>query len=249
MSFPHSGVFAAIEATLRLPALRKLHFPGVISPNEAHRLLQFILANPTIEELKFRGYCPRLLLSSALVNILPNLTTITDERDNTHIVPSLLWHQPLHIFSSKTKITASDLRRLNATNLRLLRIIMDDAAFLAFVEGLSSTVEPFLLDRLEVHVKHASPSSKVSSLRFIRMATPNAPVSQHFVRPMDALTNRVPLLSFLERDTWDGSGSSIAVNRSENIYLPLGSLIITRRPAALPPGGILCCKSPIQAAI
>ncbi len=167
LTFPHSGVFAAIEATLPLPALRKLHFTGAISTKEAHRLLQFFFANPTIEELNFRSYCPQLPLSSTLVSILPNLAAIFDERNNTHIVPSLLWHQPLHTFASNTKVPASDLRRLNVTNLRLLRITVDDAAFLTLLEGLSSAVEPFPLDEIEVHVEAASSSTKVCSLRFI----------------------------------------------------------------------------------
>jgi hypothetical protein len=166
ISFPHSGVFAAIEATVRLPALRKVQFPGAISTEEAPRLLQFFLANPTIEELKFLGSCPRLPFSSPLISILPNLTTITDERNNTAMVPSLLWHQPLHTFSSNTKIPASDLRRLNLTNLGLLKITIDDDAFLTLLEGLSSTVDPLQLDRIVVRVEDASSSFKVCSLWF-----------------------------------------------------------------------------------
>ena len=167
LSFPHSGVLAAIEATMPLPTLRKLHFPGAISTKQAHRLLQFLLANPTIEELRFCGYCPRLPLPSTLIRVLPNLTTIIDKRDNAHIVPSLLWHQPLRTFASNTKVPPSDLRRLNVTNLRLLRITLDDAAFLTLLEVLSSAVEPLLLDKIEVHVKGASASTEVRSLRFI----------------------------------------------------------------------------------
>ena len=167
LAFSQSSVFAAIEATLPLPTLRKIHFPGAISTTEAHRLLQFFLANPTVEELMFCGYYPRLPLSSTLITVLPNLTTIIDKRNNAHIVPSLLWHQPLQIFASNTKVLASDLRRLNVTNLRLLRIALDDAAFLTLLEGFSSAVEPFPLDKIEVYVEGASSSLKVRSLRFI----------------------------------------------------------------------------------
>jgi hypothetical protein len=45
------------------------------------------------------------------------------------------------------------------------------------------------------------------------MVPVNALVSQHFVRLMDALTNRVPLLSILELDVWHRDGSSIAFNQ------------------------------------
>jgi len=171
ISFPHSNVFAAIEATLRLPALRKVQFPGVISIEEAHRLLQFFMANPTIEELRFLGWCPQLPLSGLSINLLPNLTTIVDERNNTAVIPSLLWHQPLDIFSSNTKVPAPDLRRLNTTNLRIIRITLDDTAFLALLEGLSSIVDPLLLDRMEVNVEDASSSFKVCPAVLINMVS------------------------------------------------------------------------------
>ena len=45
------------------------------------------------------------------------------------------------------------------------------------------------------------------------MAPLNDPVYQHFVLLMDALTNRVPLLSFLELDIWHTAGESIAFNQ------------------------------------
>ena len=160
LSFSHSDVFAAIEPTLRFPALRKVHFTGAISTKEAHRLLRFFLDNPTIEELWLLGYCPQLPLSCALSSILPNLTII-DERNDAFIAPSLLWYQPLRIFSSNTKVPASDLRRLNVTNLRILKITMDDAAFSTLLEKLSSTVDPFPLTIMDIRVEDASSSSKV----------------------------------------------------------------------------------------
>ena len=159
LSFPHSDVFAALEPTLRLPALRKVYFTDAIS-TEAHRLLRFFLDNPTIKELRFLGHCPRLPLSCDLSSILPNLT-ILDERSGASIAPSLLWYQPLHIFSSNTKVPASDLQRLNVTNLRVLKITMDDAAFSTLLERLSSTVDPLPLDVMDVRVEDASSSSKV----------------------------------------------------------------------------------------
>jgi hypothetical protein len=100
--------------------LLKAQFPGAIPTEEAHRLLQFFLDNPTIEELRFLSSCLRLPLPNVLISPLPNLTSIIDER-SAAIVPSLLWHQPLDTISSSIKAPVSDLRRLNTTNIRLLR--------------------------------------------------------------------------------------------------------------------------------
>lgn len=47
------------------------------------------------------------------------------------------------------------------------------------------------------------------------MVPVNDLVSQHFVRLMDALTNRVTLLRSLELDIWHRDGSSIDFNQSD----------------------------------
>lgn len=41
-------------------------------------------------------------------------------------------------------------------------------------------------------------------------------ILQHFARLLDALTNRVPLLSVLELDIWHGAGESIPFNRFDS---------------------------------
>src|SRR5258706_104282 len=54
------------------------------------------------------------------------------------------------------------------------------------------------------------------------MAPVNAPACQHFVRLMDALTNRVPLLSFLELDIWHRAGESIPFNQFDTFSEHMG---------------------------
>jgi len=56
------------------------------------------------------------------------------------------------------------------------------------------------------------------------MVPVNDLVSQHFVRLMGALTNRVPLLRFLELDIWHRDGSSIAFNRFDTFSEHIGAM-------------------------